>query len=73
MPAWTAFHRIRQRKGGGMGPSPIEWPDIDAFLRRSGVHLAPWEIDLLELLDDTWMRVVTAKTYDWKPEGGGDV
>ena len=56
-----------------MGPAPIEWPDIDAFLRRSGVHLAPWEIDLLELLDDTWMRVVTAKTYDWKPEGGDDV
>jgi hypothetical protein len=54
---WDAYHRIRRRKGAGInGPSPIEWPDIDAFVRLSGVHLAPWEIDLIETIDDIFLR-----------------
>jgi hypothetical protein len=38
------------------GPAPIEWPDIDAFVRRAGVSLAPWEIELIEQLDDIYLR-----------------
>lgn len=34
----------------------IEWPDIDAFIRRSGVWLSPWEIELIEDLDDLFLR-----------------
>lgn len=50
------YWRIRRRKGGnGFGPSPIEWPDIDAFLRHSRVNLAPWEVEIIEELDDCFM------------------
>ena len=53
-----------------MGASPIEWPDIDAFLKRSGVHLDHWEIEIVEELDDAYMaeqaRLVKAAT-DKKP------
>lgn len=57
---WQIYRRLRRRKGGGMGPSPIEWPDIDAFLRLSGVALVPWEIEVIEDLDDAFMAAVAA-------------
>lgn len=54
---WAAFNRLRTRKASGFnGPSPIEWPDIDAFLRRSGMRLAPWEIELIEEIDDIYLN-----------------
>lgn len=53
---WSAFNRLRRRKGGnGFAPSPLEWSDIDAFVRHSGARLAPWEIALIEDLDDLWL------------------
>jgi hypothetical protein len=53
---WQAYHRLRRRKGGsGFGASPIEWPDIDAFVRNSRFELAPWELEILEMLDDLYM------------------
>jgi hypothetical protein len=53
---WRIFNRLRRRKGsGGFSSSPIEWPDIDAFLRLSGVKLVPWEIEILEDLDDLFL------------------
>lgn len=53
---WSAFQRIRSRRGGnGFGPVPIMWADIDAFVRLSGVRLAPWEIEIVEALDDAWL------------------
>jgi hypothetical protein len=52
---WRAYHRIRRRKGGGFGPAPIEWPDVDAFVRLSRFELAPWEIEIVEAIDDCFM------------------
>ena len=37
------------------GPAPIEWTDIDAFLRRSDVRLSPFEIGFIEQIDDAYM------------------
>jgi hypothetical protein len=53
---WRIYHRLRRRKGGnGFGSSPIEWPDIDAFLRQARIRLDPWEIGVLEDLDDLYL------------------
>lgn len=53
---WAAFVRLRRRKGAnGFSISPIEWPDFDAFIRLSGLHLAPWEIAAIEELDDLFL------------------
>lgn len=50
---WRIFKRLRRRKGSnGFGLSPIEWPDIDAFLRHTKLDLTPWEIEVIEELDD---------------------
>jgi len=53
---WVAFIRLRRRKGSnGFAVSPIEWPDFDAFVRLAGVRLSPWEISVIEDLDDLFL------------------
>lgn len=60
------YDRLRRRKGGtGFGPAPVEWPDIDAFLRHSGLRLEPWEVEVIEDLDDAFMAAPSnAKTLE---------
>lgn len=58
---WNAYQRIRRRKGGGMGPSPIEWPDIAAFIDRTGIDLRPWEIEIIEAVDDQFLASFTQR------------
>jgi hypothetical protein len=53
---WAAFLRIRRRKGGnGFGPEPIGWPDIAAFMAAARYPLAPWEVEIIEDLDDAYI------------------
>lgn len=53
---WRAYLRLRRRTPGGFsGPQPVGWQDIDAFVRRSGHELAPWEVELIERLDDLFL------------------
>jgi hypothetical protein len=53
---WRIYLRIRRRKGsGGFGAQPLEWSDLGAFLRLTAMSLAPWEIELLEDLDDLFL------------------
>jgi hypothetical protein len=50
---WIAFIRLSSRRGSnGFGINPISWPEIDAFVRNSRVRLAPWEVEIIEMLDD---------------------
>ncbi len=42
---WRIYLRLRRRKAGnGFGPSPIEWPDIAAFVQFARLSLTPFEI-----------------------------
>lgn len=53
---WSIYSRLRRRKGGGFsGPAPIEWTDIDAFCRIGKITLSPWEIEIIESLDDLYL------------------
>lgn len=53
---WRAYWRIRKRKAGnGFGSVPIEWPDIDAFVRHTRSELVPWEVEFIEVIDDLFM------------------
>lgn len=59
---WRAYWRLRRRKGGnGMGSNPLEWPDISEFDSRSGLGLVPWEIGVIEALDDGFMAAMAGK------------
>jgi hypothetical protein len=62
---WLAWRRLRRRKSFGMaGHNPIEWPDIDAFMRRTRVKLDPFEIELVEALDDVFLASMAEKPSD---------
>jgi hypothetical protein len=53
---------MRRRKAGGFnGPNPIEWPDIDAFMRNTRTRLDPHDIEMIEQLDDLFLAS-SAKT-----------
>lgn len=65
---WQTYRRLRRRKSSGFGPGPIEWPDIDAFLRLSGVSLAPWEIEVIEEIDDVFLRSVAEAQKPSRPD-----
>lgn len=51
---WRAFCRLSARRSAGFAANPIAWVDIDAFMRCTGTALAPWEIRLIEDLDDLY-------------------
>jgi hypothetical protein len=54
---WRIFNRLRRRVGSnGFGANPITWPDIDAFCRHSRFYLVPWEIEILEMLDNVFLE-----------------
>lgn len=59
---WRLYWRLRRRKAGnGWGPNPIEWPDIDAFARNARVALTPFEIETIEMLDDSFLAAMREK------------
>lgn len=52
---------MRRRKASGFsGPNPLEWPDIDAFVRRSRMALDPRDIALIEEIDDLYLAQMAA-------------
>lgn len=52
------FNRIRGRVNStGFGPGRITLGDISDFVRLTKTRLDPWEVEVLEKLDDKFMRV----------------
>lgn len=49
---WQIYLRLSARRSVGWGRSPLSWADIDAFCRLTGTRLVPWEIKIIEMLDD---------------------
>ena len=64
---WTAYNRIRRRKGGsGFGPAPIEGADVESYERRFRIRFLPFENEILDDLDDLYMA---ARAATVKPDG----
>lgn len=62
---WRVFQRLaRRRTSNGFGSNnPITWADIDAFVRHSKFPLKPWEVEIIEDLDDL-ERVEQARSQE---------
>lgn len=59
---WTIYFRLRRRIGAGFAaPNPVGWQDINAFVLQAGFPLAPWEIEVLEAIDDVFLNPVLRK------------
>jgi hypothetical protein len=52
---WRAFCRLHARRTIGFSLNPIAWTDIAAFSTLTGLRFAPWEIHLIEQLDDAYL------------------
>lgn len=66
---WRIYNRLRRHQGSsGFGPLPIGWPEIDAFIRNSKFALAPWEIEVIEDLDDLFLK---AQAESQRANGSG--
>lgn len=69
---WRTFGRMRARAGStGFGRAPISFAEIDAFVRQTGFRLAPWEVEILEALDDLHLAE-HARVRAAMSEGEGD-
>lgn len=44
---------------GFAGHDKIEWPDIQAFVSLTRTRLAPWEVALVEDLDDIFLNAMS--------------
>lgn len=58
---WTVFWRLRNRVNGG---GRISWGNIDAFCRHARMALAPWEVEIIERLDDLYLAEAGKKRED---------
>lgn len=54
----TAYNRIRRRiNGSGFGPARMTWEGLGWFCHMTKATFAPWEVEVLEALDDKYMAV----------------
>lgn len=61
---WSAFQRLSSRRtGSGFGINPIAYADIEAIARLGGRRFSPFEIELIEDLDNLF-RIEFAKKRD---------
>lgn len=68
---WSTYFRLRRRKASnGFGPAPIEWPDIVAFTAMAKFPLTPWEISLIEDIDDLFLAEQALQASQQKGEDG---
>jgi len=62
---WSAFMRLRRRSAGGLnGPEPVTLQAIETLSRLSCLRFAPWEIKLIEALDDLYLVSVSKPSGD---------
>ena len=68
-PLWNIYQRLRRRAGGsGFGPNPVSWPAIEAFQRVIHRSLAPWEIELIEMIDDLFLAEAARSAKAMSPK-----
>lgn len=59
---WGWFLELHRVRGGGMGPAPITFQDLEAWARMRALRLAPWEVEVIQDLDTTWMNAQAEAT-----------
>lgn len=57
------FLRLSERRqSNGFGASRITYLEIDAYQRVTGFRFQPWEVRLIERLDDAYLIASAPKT-----------
>lgn len=53
---WGWFWELNSTRGGGMGPAPLTYTEIGAWVQLTGLQVYPHEIDLIRAMDGAYMR-----------------
>lgn len=62
---WSQFIRLSNRRGSnGFGPSLLTYTEIEAFQRLSGFHFTPWEIEMIEVIDQSYLGSLNSREID---------
>lgn len=57
-PVWAHFVAMHNRRENGMaGPQPLSYESILAWCNLYRIRLSFWELEVIEALDATWLRV----------------
>ena len=54
---WNWWAGLAARRGGGFGPRPISWQDLEAWARLTGIALSPFELEVLSDLEQAYLRI----------------
>jgi len=69
---WDWFAELHEARGGGFGPSPLTWPEIDFWASRMRVDPTPWELRVIKRLDKVWLKSCSDKPEDEDDPPVGD-
>ena len=65
---WNWFMQLHAARGSsGFGPSPLSYEDINAWATRMRIYPTPLEVELLKMLDITYLQVILNKKGGGKP------
>jgi len=57
------FSRLNAtRTSSGFGANPITYLEIESMSRLTGTPVAPWQVDLLRVMDSAFLSAVADKT-----------
>lgn len=63
---WWRLHR--RRPSGGMGIASITWSEIKAWSELTGTEVLPWEIEIIEAVEDEFMKSVNRRLKAETPQ-----
>lgn len=58
---WNWYQELNRTSGGGFGPAPISWQEIDCWARRTKVEPTVWELKLIIKLDSAHLKYLAEK------------
>lgn len=58
------------RRSSGFGAASLAWADVEAYFRLKRIVPEPWEIEAIQALDATFLRVLREMRSKSKPRTG---
>lgn len=55
------FFELNAGRGGGFGPEPLKYTEIEAWARLTGVKLTLWALRLLKMVDDVYLDLAAER------------
>lgn len=66
---WGIFLDLTRGRGGGFGPAPIAYSEIEAYARVRREPIRPFELDMIRALDAAFMEFAAKRS---KAEAGSE-